>query len=194
MEFGSHLDASVSLAVELVNALTPAAEHGRDLGPLDGATLRTRLLEALGGRENRARAARAAQPDTIDAVSEAAAALRRVFVAADAGDLDTTAAAINDTLARYEARPELSQHDGRDWHLHFHAGTADLAAGLAASGATALALVVSDSGTDRLGVCEATACDRVYVDTSRNASKRYCSTACQNRTKAAAFRARRAAG
>ena len=32
--------------------------------------------------------------------------------------------------------------------------------------------------------------DRVYVDTSRNATRRFCSTACQSRTKAAAFRAR----
>ena len=43
----------------------------------------------------------------------------------------------------------------------------------------------------RLGVCAAERCDRVYVDTSRNATRRFCSTACQSRTKAAAFRARR---
>ncbi|WP_405875666.1 CGNR zinc finger domain-containing protein [Streptomyces xanthophaeus] len=36
-------------------------------------------------------------------------------------------------------------------------------------------------------------CDRVYADTSRNAARQFCSTACQNRTKAAAFRARRSA-
>ncbi len=41
---------------------------------------------------------------------------------------------------------------------------------------------------DRLGVCTAPHCDRVYVDTSRNGSKRFCSTACQNRVKTAAFR------
>ncbi|MFC6935784.1 CGNR zinc finger domain-containing protein [Actinomadura yumaensis] len=33
-------------------------------------------------------------------------------------------------------------------------------------------------------------CDRVYVDTSRNGTRRFCSTACQNRVKTAAFRAR----
>ncbi|WP_456236959.1 CGNR zinc finger domain-containing protein [Actinomadura physcomitrii] len=32
--------------------------------------------------------------------------------------------------------------------------------------------------------------DRVYVDTSRNGKRRFCSTACQNRVKTAAFRAR----
>jgi predicted RNA-binding Zn ribbon-like protein len=44
----------------------------------------------------------------------------------------------------------------------------------------------------RLGVCTADRCDRVYVDTSRNGTRRFCSTACQNRIKAAAFRARQA--
>ncbi len=43
----------------------------------------------------------------------------------------------------------------------------------------------------RLGVCTAARCDRVYVDLSRNGTRRFCSTACQNRNKAAAFRARR---
>lgn len=44
----------------------------------------------------------------------------------------------------------------------------------------------------RLGVCTAERCDRVYVDTSKNGTRRFCSTACQNRVKAAAFRARHA--
>lgn len=194
MEFGSHLDASVALAVDLVNALTPTHEHGREVGPLDRSERRARLVEALGARENRARVARSTDPAEIDRVAEAAGVLREVFERAEAGDVDATASAVNTILASYEARPELSQHDGRPWHLHFHGGAADLASGLAASCATALALVVSDCGTERLGVCAADACERVYVDTSRNASKRYCSPACQNRTKAAAFRARRASG
>ena len=44
---------------------------------------------------------------------------------------------------------------------------------------------------DRLGVCSAPECDRVFVDVSRNGTRRFCSTACQNRVKAAAHRARR---
>ena len=43
----------------------------------------------------------------------------------------------------------------------------------------------------RLGVCAADRCDRVFVDVSRNAGKRFCSLSCQNRVKAAAFRGRR---
>jgi len=48
------------------------------------------------------------------------------------------------------------------------------------------------SHSDRLGVCTAPRCDRVYVDTSRNGTRRYCSTSCQNRVKTAVFRARMA--
>jgi predicted RNA-binding Zn ribbon-like protein len=51
-------------------------------------------------------------------------------------------------------------------------------------------VVLGSESHDRLGVCTAPRCDRVYVDTSRNGTRRYCSTSCQNRVKTAAFRAR----
>jgi predicted RNA-binding Zn ribbon-like protein len=53
-----------------------------------------------------------------------------------------------------------------------------------------MAMVLGSSAHDRLDVCQAPACDRVYVDVSRNGARRFCSTACQNRVKAAAFRER----
>ena len=62
--------------------------------------------------------------------------------------------------------------------------------GWAAGCATGLAVVLGGDLYDRLGVCTAPRCDRVYVDTSRNGTRRYCSTSCQNRVKTAAFRAR----
>ena len=46
----------------------------------------------------------------------------------------------------------------------------------------------------RFGICVAANCDRVFVDTSKNASRRFCSLVCQNRTKVAAFRARKSGG
>jgi predicted RNA-binding Zn ribbon-like protein len=54
----------------------------------------------------------------------------------------------------------------------------------------ALAYVLGSPGRDRLGVCSAAGCDRVFIDRSRNGARRFCSAACQSRTKAAAFRAR----
>ncbi|MGH3516357.1 MAG: CGNR zinc finger domain-containing protein, partial [Haloechinothrix sp.] len=40
---------------------------------------------------------------------------------------------------------------------------------------------------------EATDCRRAFLDTTRNGTRRFCSTTCQNRIKAAALRRRRAA-
>ena len=58
------------------------------------------------------------------------------------------------------------------------------------AGATGLAVVLGTQMKRRLGVCTAPHCDRVYVDTSRNGTRRYCSAACQNRVKTASFRSR----
>ena len=95
-------------------------------------------------------------------------------------------------LARTGARPQLDQHDGEPWHLHFHGPTDSLVTGWAAGCATGLAVVLGSDLHGRLGVCTAPRCDRVYVDTSRNATRRFCSTSCQNRVKTAAFRRKQA--
>ena len=106
------------------------------------------------------------------------------------GQIKGAAARVNAVLIRTGARPELERHDGQSWHLHFHAADNSLPNGWAAGCATGLAVVLGGSGADRLGVCTAPGCDRVFVDTSRNGTRRYCSTSCQNRVKTAAFRAR----
>ena len=85
----------------------------------------------------------------------------------------------------------LARHDGEPWHLHFHEHGADFAESWVASLATGLAVVLGSEHASRLGVCSANACDRVFVDTSRDGTRRFCSTSCQSRVKAAAFRARR---
>ena len=56
--------------------------------------------------------------------------------------------------------------------------------------AAALAELIGDGEAQRLGTCERTDCDRVYVDVSKNASRRFCSLTCQNRVKVATFRER----
>ena len=53
-----------------------------------------------------------------------------------------------------------------------------------------LALALGSDRSGRLGVCAADPCDRVFTDTSRNGGRRFCSTRCQNRVKAAAHRHR----
>ena len=184
MNFASHADRVVRNAVALVNALTPGLASGR---PLPDLTPERRLARA------RAAVERPVDPAQAEALARVAAGLRPVFEAVERRDIDGAAALVNDLLARYRPAPYLARHDGEPWHLHFHATRPTDDGGWGAGCATALATVLGGEGWDRLGVCGAPACDRVFVDLSRNGSRRFCSTACQNRTKAAALRARRRA-
>ena len=57
-----------------------------------------------------------------------------------------------------------------------------------------LANLVCDLGATRLGrLPRAAACDNVFVDTSPNQSRRYCSDRCSSRANVAAYRARQKA-
>lgn len=57
-----------------------------------------------------------------------------------------------------------------------------------------LATVLTQFGPDRLGRCGLACCTGVFVDTSPNGSRRYCSEQCANRANVTAFRFRRRAG
>jgi predicted RNA-binding Zn ribbon-like protein len=192
VHFGSYMDATVQLAVDLVNGLTHGWARGRQVEAPDGDERRRAVADAFADRPNRARQWAAQHETELDRLSVQAGELRRVFDQIERADTDAAARHLNGLMRRHDARPELSAHDGQPWHLHFHESAADPTGGLVAGCATALAMVVASDDSTRLGVCQAEHCDRVYVDTSRNASRRFCSTACQNRTKAAAFRRRRA--
>jgi predicted RNA-binding Zn ribbon-like protein len=57
--------------------------------------------------------------------------------------------------------------------------------------AEAIARLIGTGQAGRLGICNAVDCGRAFLDQSKNASRRFCTITCQNRTKAAAFRSRR---
>ncbi|MFC7308911.1 CGNR zinc finger domain-containing protein [Streptomyces monticola] len=101
-----------------------------------------------------------------------------------------TATRLNTLIDRCHAHPYLTNDTGQPFHLHFH-GTGGPVQAVGGELATALALVIDTLGEDRFGTCEAHACDRVYVDLTRNGARRYCGTACAARAKTAAYRARR---
>jgi predicted RNA-binding Zn ribbon-like protein len=177
----------ITAAVNLVNAVTPGDARGRAFEQPAGEELQARVTEALHSASPSARGPTAAEAADLAVV---AGRLRAVFDEVDRGAVDAAAAKVNALLAETGARPQLDRHDGEPWHMHFHASTDSLADGWAAGCATGLAIVLGTEMYDRLGVCTAPRCDRVYVDVSRNGTRRFCSTACQNRVKAAAFRAR----
>jgi predicted RNA-binding Zn ribbon-like protein len=187
VNFTSHLDAVVAVAVELANTLTPGEAHGRPYLPPEGSALPAAVTGALRAGRADTRLVTPAEAAEFRAI---ATALRAVFDAMADGRTDTAADLVNEMLARTGARPHLDRHDGEPWHLHFHGAEDSLVTGWAAGCATGLAVVLGSELQGRLGVCTAPRCDRVFVDTSRNGTRRFCSTACQNRVKAAAFRAR----
>ena len=98
--------------------------------------------------------------------------------------------AVNGILEETNATPRLMRHDGLDWHIHAVSQESPLAERILVEGAMALVDVIRADETRRLARCEADDCSGVFVDLSKNASKRYCSTRCGNRMAARAHRAR----
>ncbi|MEU1128214.1 CGNR zinc finger domain-containing protein [Streptomyces sp. NPDC005899] len=109
-----------------------------------------------------------------------------------AGDARAAADLVNALVAAAGTTPQLTNHDGYDWHVHYFAPDASLADHLAADCGMALAFIVVAGEQERLRRCEAPDCRDAFVDLSRNRSRRYCSSrTCGNRLHVAAYRARR---
>lgn len=192
VHFDSHTDYTVEAAIALVNAVTPGYERGRPFVPPTGDALVEATDQALAVTDWVGD-----MPPSVEAADRLAGwagRLRGVIEQVAAGDVDAACRALNAIMRESGALPTLARHGDEPWHLHFHAEDAPWDCGWAAPMATALAVVLGNPAIDRLGVCTAPECDRVYIDTSRNGTRRFCSTACQNRVKAAAFRARQAHG
>ncbi|MFD3420531.1 CGNR zinc finger domain-containing protein [Streptomyces decoyicus] len=125
----------------------------------------------------------------LAAVRSVRARFAKIFAAED----DRTAAEqLNSLVASAGTTPQLTDHDGYDWHVHYFAPGASVAEHLAADGGMALAFILVAGERERLRRCEAPDCRHAFVDLSRNRSRRYCdSRTCGNRLHVAAYRARR---
>lgn len=123
------------------------------------------------------------------AAAETADLVRAVALAGSQADVVNQ---LNALLSRARPRPYATEHDG-ELHLHYTPDEAPVLEQLTTTVAMGLSQVVAQHGWQRLGVCSAEGCDDVYVDTSRNASRRYCSNTCASRSTVAAYRARRKA-
>ncbi|WP_240137294.1 CGNR zinc finger domain-containing protein [Streptomyces sp. MUM 178J] len=128
-------------------------------------------------------------PKDLHAVHGARRQFAGIFAAPDSR---TAAGLINELVAAAGTTPQLTDHDGYDWHVHYFAPGASIANHIAADCGMALAFFVVAGEQDRLRRCEAPDCGRAFVDLSRNRSRRYCdSRTCGNRLHVAAYRARR---
>jgi predicted RNA-binding Zn ribbon-like protein len=119
--------------------------------------------------------------------------LRPVFEAGDSARAADVVGGLNELMARYPITPHIADHDEHDLHLHVATTTGSVAEQLVGESLLGLAKLVCDLGPDRLGVCSAAPCTDVFVDTSPNRSRRYCSDRCSSRANVAAYRARKRA-
>lgn len=191
--FDSHVATLLATTVALVNRLSPGFDGGRPVDPPErDDDLRNAVVDALRAQGYDATVRRVSAADAR-VVADTAAEAREVIVAVDQGDLAEAARRTNALLRATGARPQLDTHGPGVWNLHFHGPDDSFGVGWSAGIAAGLAMALGTRDAGRLGVCAADHCDRVHLDTSRNAGRRFCSTRCQNRTKAAAHRARQTA-
>lgn len=180
---GDYDNEGVLLAAALVNS--SCGRKGELLGA--GADLR-RLLDAHGWdatdvTDDDAQRARALRP-----------ALRDVFTAATEAE---AVRAVNRLLDASRCRPRLAERQGGLRVAFTLVGP--LVQRLHDAAATELAEILVAGGFDRMRTCADAVCTDVFVDASRNRSRRYCrQERCGNRNHVAAYRARqrqaRAAG
>ncbi len=187
MDFSHYTEAPIRFAVDLVNTsppLEPEPDALDSVGALRAFLVGTGFLDetddpgSMTGKD-------------LDDFRLLRDRLARVFESADEIE---AARAINSVLDESRSVPYVSDHDESALHLHFSAPDAPLAQQAGASSAMGLALVLCEGGLKRFGVCADTNCVDVFVDTSKNSSRRYCSDKCSNRSAVAAHRARARAG
>ncbi|WP_097902023.1 MULTISPECIES: CGNR zinc finger domain-containing protein [unclassified Streptomyces] len=175
--------------VDLVNT-APESEPPREEtadGPADGLD-GVAALYAFAERHHISGVGALGEKD-LAAVRDVRARFAEVFAAPDPR---TAADLVNRLVAAAGTTPQLTDHDGYDWHVHYFAPDASIADHLAADCGMALAFIIVAGEQERLRRCEAPDCGHAFVDLSRNRSRRYCSSrTCGNRLHVAAYRARR---
>jgi len=114
---------------------------------------------------------------------------RRVRAVVEAVDEQGVIDRLNELLGCADVHPRMTNHDGT-LHVHYSPDDADALGQLSSTVAVGMAMLVTRYGWARLGLCAAEDCQDVFVDTSRNNSRRYCSETCASRASVAAYRAR----
>lgn len=181
MFFTHDTEEALGFVAALADTLPAASDSGED--ELSTTSQLAALLEAWkysGRRDGTER--------ELAEVREARTRLRELWLQ----ERDDAAASVNELLAESRALPRLVRHDDVDWHIHATEPDAPLARRILVEAAMALVDVIRSDQMDRLRECDADDCESVYVDASKNASRRFCSTRCGNRMAVRAYRARSA--
>ncbi len=191
-----HLSSYSELAVRLANTVGAGSGQpgGRPDLPPDHAGDRLATvddLRALLAEQPRWR--RLAADDDLPVLRHLRDELRTVFGDAVEGEEAAAVERLNALLATARIMPQITGHDGEDWHLHLAEGAETAGEGYGAAAVLGLAFYVSEHGLSRLGRCQSRPCANVFIDVSTNRSRRYCSERCATRANVAAYRARKRA-
>jgi predicted RNA-binding Zn ribbon-like protein len=171
-------DDPVALAVDLANTwdtLEPDPELLRDV-----ATLKRFLT-----RRGYGQAPRVSTRD-LDRVREVRDSLRRAFSA------DTEERAVrelNRVVSQSSAKQQLVA-DGGGWQVKW---VGPIVESLAATAAMSLLEAIRDDGWERFGMCAGAPCCCVFVDRSKNRTRRFCCSLCADRVAQSLYRSRRRA-
>lgn len=145
------------------------------------------LAAFLSARELLPKGVSVSEDDLAD-IRALRADLRAIF---EAGDEAVAASMLNELLAAAPVSLMLERDEEGSWRLEPRpADELPLARGVAVEAALGLADAIEEYGFERLRVCDADPCRDVFLDTSRNRSRRYCNQRCANRHNVAAFRQR----
>jgi predicted RNA-binding Zn ribbon-like protein len=119
--------------------------------------------------------------------------LREVFEYGTAGRDGEAVGALNALLETFPVQPRISGHDASDWHMHVTSRGASVSAEYLAGAVWGLSVWLCEYGSARFGICADERCGNVYLDTSSNCCRRFCSERCATRSHVAAHRARKRA-
>ncbi|WP_097318687.1 CGNR zinc finger domain-containing protein [Paractinoplanes atraurantiacus] len=119
--------------------------------------------------------------------------LRDVFEYGTSGRDAEAVTELNSLLEVYPVQPRISGHDAADWHMHVTSRGSSVSSEYLAGAAWGLSVWLCEYGSARFGICADERCGNVYLDTSSNNCRRFCSERCATRSHVAAHRARKRA-
>jgi predicted RNA-binding Zn ribbon-like protein len=175
------LSSYAELAVRLVNTASLGHDGGDALTTVDG------LRALVADREHLNHGISRSDLEALRALRDE---FRGFFIASSQGNGADAAERLNELLIQYPVHPQLSGHDGQAWHVHY-TESGSMSDKYAAGAAMGLAVRLADLGLQRFGVCQAAPCTGVFIDTSPDHTRRYCSDRCASRANVIAYRARK---
>ncbi len=171
-----NFDAYARTAVDLVNADMDDLAGLRALFSSDQAWMRDEVAER-----------------DLAVFRRARRRLRDVFEYGTSGRDAEAVTELNALLEAFPVQPRISGHDAGDWHMHVTSRGASVSAEYLAGAVWGLSVWLCEYGSARFGICADERCGNVYLDTSSNNCRRFCSERCATRSHVAAHRARKRA-